>query len=137
MRKRIQEQADGENYQGTPDDFQVEIAPATSPLDAPSESQRNRHAYDEKEKREDEISRSPTVPGSMFKGPVDIAPGAWIVYEHHSGNGDSTKHIKGDQPVGCGWCSGVWHLSAPFTGNDFSNQAIKLRMANRAKGKKG
>jgi len=30
----------------------------------------------------------------MLERPVDVFPGAWIVYQHHSGDRDAAKNIQ-------------------------------------------
>jgi hypothetical protein len=64
-------------------------------LDLTAESETNCYAHYEKEKGENKIGGGPAMPLSMFKRPIDMLPGAGVVYKHHPGDRDSAKHIQG------------------------------------------
>ena len=99
IRKACEKNSQRENDQRAPDDLQVKIALAAAAFNATAKREWNRHANDEQEKRKDEIGGRPAMPLRMRERPIDVTPGARIVYQHHPGDRDAAKHVERNEAV--------------------------------------
>ena len=64
-----------------------------------AERERDGHAHDEEEVREDQVGGGPTVPLRVAKGSVDVRPATRIVDEDHRGDGEASKRIERHEPA--------------------------------------
>jgi hypothetical protein len=60
----------------------------------------HRHTDDPQEERKDKIGEGPSVPFGVCELRIDVPPGAGIIHQDHSGDGESAECIKRDESFG-------------------------------------
>ena len=76
-------------------------------IEARGERKRHGHADYEKEKRKDQISRSPAIPFGVLKRPVDVFPTAGIVDQDHGRDGGAAEYVERNESASAGAWRGI------------------------------
>ena len=94
----MQDEPEGEDDRGAPEDLRDERRPRFTLCESPSQRERNGDADDEQEEREDQVGRRAAVPVGVPERRIDRPPGAGIVDEHHPRHGEPAEHVEREKP---------------------------------------
>src|SRR6185437_4166772 len=94
-----EKQSDENDHPTALQDLRDDRAVVRPPTAARGEREVRRNADDEQEVREDQVGGRPPVPVGVLQRRIDRAPGAGVVDEQHSGDGETAKDIEREQPL--------------------------------------
>ena len=119
--KGRQQQTQSEDDDRSAQDLANDISFRVAPLDAFAEGQRDGDADDEEKEGEDPVGDRAAVPIGMQQGRVDVRLVARVVYQDHSGHGQSAKDIEGEQAL-VRLHGDRWFFSTPNLEKDYGKR---------------